>query len=453
MVLSIGQIRALIFLIISICGYFISPRLQDFSFSQYYLTVFIALLSLISYFIAKRKQNYLDFDTLFIVVSYIIGFFATFFYNQSYYLNLFFFDFNQLYLNSGAWLFSVGMNAYFLGSLMKKCRFSSLGYRNLYPTGFLNILNLLLMLLFVVTGGISYYKQEYSQNLIASSGDGIVTYLLLLINVISIISSLLELRNRYFFREYRISKLYIVSILLFLLVLLYAGNRTASMMLVLPIIGIYALWFRPIKLKVFALFFIVSVFAMWIIQNTRADEKLDFSFKTPALLALDLTIPSRTIYESMEYVDSYGYTYGKSMSLGLMGVIPGLAGVITDGKQGMSAYSSAELLTNYTFRKIQVSEQIGLGTTTVSDIYLSFGIIGVVILMSFLGYVVNYFALKAKGGYLYASVIYAALLANSVFLARASFTHPIRYVVWSVVGLWGYLSVLSTIVKYRRSHE
>lgn len=453
MVLSIGQIQALIFLIISICGYFISPRLQDFSFSQYYLTVFIALLSLVSYFIAKRKQNYLDFDTLFVVVCYVIGFFATFFYNQSYYLNLFFFDFNQLYLNSGAWLFSVGMNAYFLGSLMKKYRLSPSGYRNLYPTSFLNVLNLFLMLLFVIAGGINYYKQEYSQNLIASSGDGIVTYLLLLINVISIITSLLEFRNKYFFSRYRISKLYCISILLFLGVLLYAGNRTASMMLVLPIIGIYALWFRPVKLKMFAIFFIVSVFAMWIIQNTRADAKLDFSFKIPALLALDLTIPSRTIYESMEYVDNYGYTYGKSMSLGLMGVIPGLAGLVTGGKLGTSEYSSAELLTNYTFGKIQVAEQIGLGTTVISDIYLSFSLVGVVLLMTFLGYMVNYFESKAKEGYLYASVIYSALLANSVFLARASFTHPVRYIVWSIVGLWVYLSVLLTIVKYKKSHE
>lgn len=231
-------------------------------FSQYYLTVFIALLSLISYFHAKKKQNYLDFDTLFIIVCYIIGFFATFFYNQPYYTSLFFFNFNYSYLNFGAWLFSVGMNAYFLGSLMKRYGFSPSGCRNLYPTIFLNILNLSLMLFFVVSGGINYYKQHYSQNLTTLSGNGIITYLLLLINVISIISFFLEFHNKYVFSKYRISKLYCISILLFLSVLLYAGNRTASMMLALPIIGIYALWFRPVKLKVFTIFFVVSVFAI-----------------------------------------------------------------------------------------------------------------------------------------------------------------------------------------------
>lgn len=154
----------------------------------------------------------------------------------------------------------------------------------------------------------------------------------------------------------------------------------------------------------------------------------------------------------MEYTDNYGFTYGKSMSAGLLGIIPGLSGIVMKDARD---FGSAELLTDYTFGKIQVADdsRIGLGTTVISDVYLSFSLVGVVLLMVFLGYMVNYFESKAKEGFLYASVIYSDLLANSVFLARASFTHPIRYVVWNTVGLWLYLSVLSTILKYRKSHE
>jgi len=451
MKLSFIQCRALFFLLVSILGYIFTPRQQEFSLILYYITVFVALTSLILFLKSRCKRNYFDFDTIFLSVCYIIGFFASFFYKQPFYRALFFFEFNYSYLNSGAWLFTIGMNAYFCGSLFVKPGIESFANRQrIYPTLILFCIDIVLMLVFIFSGGITYYQQIYGTS--EGTSSGYVTYILLLLTIVSVLLIVLEIRNKFIDNRYIIHKKYFVVIVLFSLLLLYVGNRTTASMLLLPILGLYAFWFKPITLKLFVVFLLLAILSMWIVQKNRANEEVGLNSASPALLLIDMTIPSRTIYESMDYVDNYGYTYGKSMALGILGLIPGLAGVVTNGSPD---YGSAELLSQYTFYKQEVPDeyQIGLGTTIISDLYLSFGIIGVIALMWMLGKVVHTIELRSRFGNLFASYILGIFLANSVFWARGSYTHPIRFVLWGMLLLFIYKSAIYTFNKYNRNAE
>lgn len=421
---------------------------MEFSMSLYLLTVIIAVSALIYYYKHRNKNNYLDFDTLFIVTCYMIGFISSFFYGQIFYKALFFFDFNYSYLNSGAWLFTIGMTSYFVGSLsfknksiIKRSNFIKL------PTIPIFALLLLLMILFIITGGISYYKNIYMGE--GGEENSIVTYLLLLISTLSIVLFAIEFLKRSADTRYKIPLCYIFAIGLFAIALLYSGNRTQALLLLLPILGLYSLLFYPINKKKLGVLLALGIIGMWIVQNLRSSNEINTSLESPVLIFTDMTIPSRTTYEAMEYVDKNGITFGKTMSAAIIGLMPGMAGIIMGNDT--EKYGSAETLTEYTYKKLGTPKeyQIGLGTNTIADTYLSFGLLGTIILMFYLARLVNWFESQTHNLSLYGAVGFSALIANSVFLARSSYTHPVRYVLWSIAFVGIYKAIIYTARKYR----
>jgi len=449
MKVSLNQCRPLSFLIISFIGYILTPRTQEFSYPIYYMTVAVAIISLMSYYKCRKKNNFLDFDTLFITICYLIGYFATFFYNQPYYKAFFIFEFNYSYLNSGAWLFTIGMNAYYCGSLFVKSN-KKISNNNvkIYPTKILFIINIGLMLAFILCGGIGFYQRVYAD--VGGEGGGLTVYVQLLLTIISIMLIVIEIRNKFVEKDYKIHYLYFITIILFAFLLLYLGNRTTASMLILPMIGLLTHWFKPIKFRVFIIFLIFGIFSMWIVQQLRTGEKVSMNISYPALMLMDMTIPSRTIYEGMEIVDNEGFNYGETMFSPIIGVVPGLAGIIL----GKSGYGSAELFTKYAYDKFNVPEenQIGLGSTIISDIYLSFGVVGVILCMWLLGRIIHIVELKSTDGELFSSFLLGAFLANSVFWARTSYAYPARLIVWGSLLMLFYISILFTYRKYK-AHE
>ena len=67
-----GFIIQVVLLITSIIAYIVLPTKMDFSMSLYYATFSISIVSFFLYFKYKNKSNYFDFDTIFIVVCYLI---------------------------------------------------------------------------------------------------------------------------------------------------------------------------------------------------------------------------------------------------------------------------------------------------------------------------------------------------------------------------------------------
>ena len=131
-------------------------------------------------------------------------------------------------------------------------------------------------------------------------------------------------------------------------------------------------------------------------------------------------------------VDDNGYTIGENMLGGVVGIVPFLTSALD---LDMNRLSSAELLTKESHYNLKTPEsaQVGLGTTIIADIYLSFGVLGVIILMFILGRIITRIQLNTLMLDYYSVIVYSAFLANSVFVARASFTHPVRYIVLSLI--------------------
>lgn len=426
-----AEFSLFLLLLLSFVLYALIPRQSDVSLPLFYICFILMLFSNYIYFKAKKKKNYLDFDTIFIFVYCLVGFSTTFVYGNDLLFKAVFLGFpvEEEYINTSNLLFLIGLQAYFLGSL-KRIRIKKEKAKAVFiSTQIMALFIFILCIAFIASGGISYYRSVYNTD-IGSDGPGISKHILLLLTATSIAAIATEFYNKAISSKYKINKLLLIIILLTIALLLWAGNRTAASQLLLPTICLYTLLFRNISFKSFFGLSLIGILLMWGIQNTRSNE--GFSLVSPILLISDLTIPARTTYSSLDYVDQYGYTYGKSMSMGIIGTIPFLPSLVA-GNNNLAG--SADLLTEYTYDRYKTPRkfQIGLGTTIIGDIYLAFGIIGVILLMYLLGYLVNKYTVKTLLLDYYSMIILAGLLANAIFLVRASYTHPIRYILWALI--------------------
>jgi len=409
---------------------------SEVSMKLFYSIFVMMVISNIIYFKAKNKSNYFDFDTIFILIYCLVGFSTTFFYeNKIIYKSLFIgFGVSDLYINRGDLLFLIGLQCYMFGSLKVSNNISINNTMSVKTinTFFLQILVVLLIIFFILSGGITYIKSGYEYGPRRDRSEaGVSRHILLLIICTAIVIISTELYNKYILATYKIKKTVFLSIFVLILMLLWAGNRTAASQLAIPIVCIYTMFFLNVKLRHFLILVFLMIIAMWGIQRSRSSSS--FNISNPISIILDLTIPARQTYTAMDYVELNGYTYGKSMSLGIIGTVPFLASKITKGD--MREYSSPEILTAFTNDKFKIplSSRIGLGTTIIADLYMSFGLIGIILLMFVLGYFINILLIKSLKANYFSLIILAGMLANTVFVVRASYTHPVRYVIWAVI--------------------
>lgn len=432
---KIYKILMVLLLLLSLGIYIVLPKHANVSMPLFYYCFVMMLISNIIYFRSKRKKNYLDFDTIFIFVYCLVGFSTTWFYEDIFLYRAIFLSFpvDVEYVNSGNILFLIGLQSYTLGSMNSNSTVINHNKgKSTINSQLLVFLVIFLILAFIASGGVSYYRSIYDLS-IESGGPGISKHILLLLISVSIVVISTEFYNKKLDNKYKINKLAFISIFLVVILLLWSGNRTAASQLLLPVICLYTLFFKNLNLKKFLMLSILGIIFMWFLQNTRANID-NIELKNPIFVILDLTIPARSTYSAFAYVEDYGYTYGKTMSMSVIGVVPFLPSLLVEEDKTLSKGSS-ELLTDYTFDTYKIPEeiQIGLGTTIIADIFLSFGAIGVVLLMFFLGYLINRLTISAVALNYYSVVFLGGMLANAIFIVRASYTHPVRYVLWALL--------------------
>jgi len=432
--INIHKIGLLIVLLIALGIYFFTPMRGIVSMPLFYTCFGLMLMANYIYFKAKKKTNYLDFDTIFIVVYCLVGFSTTFLYSNYEVFRAVFLGFpvDEEYINKGNLLFLIGLLSYMLGSFLPARIKKTIKKPFVIKTNFLIVLVFVLIIAFIAFGGINYYRSEYND---AVKGDGgtIVKYILLLLVTTAMALIGTEFYNKKISTNYKISWFAFSAMFFLIGTLLFIGNRTAASQILLPIICLYAMFFKNINFKKFIVFILLGIPFMWFFQQIRTGDS-NFELTNPIMLILDLTIPMRNTYAALEYVDTKDFTYGGTMVINLSSIVPFLPSYIQEAYSDFSL-GSAELLTDYTFLNAGTPEefQIGLGTTIIADLYLAFGLIGILVFMYTLGYLVNRWSSKSYQLNYYSIIILCGILGNAVFMVRAGYFHPLRFIVWALV--------------------
>lgn len=147
----------------------------------------------------------------------------------------------------------------------------------------------------------------------------------------------------------------------------------------------------------------------------------------------DFYINNRSLYSLVGYTINHGYTYGLTLLSGILGVVPFLVGVFCSLTGIHSDFlGSAQFNSFITLGHIR---NVGIGTNIVADIYLAFGLIGVVVIFYIFGKAVS--LIKYRSSYnIYYMVAYYILVGRAMYTCRSGIFMNLQPILWSIAILY-----------------
>lgn len=406
-----------------------SPKGFSYNFC---ISVFvICIIGVVLYFKYWQKEmvNFLDFEPIFIIVSVIMGFtFPLLIYSNDSSTAYFFswnIPYSLDYFNKGASLWALGIVSFMAGSTSKiYYRPNVISKHTLVKTHrLIFFVWVFILFIYVIAGGFTRYQYIYQEE---DFSNPFLSYLEVFIVALSEVVLANEFWNKLKNKYYKIDKINIGIVLLVALTYLFVGNRTISLYLIVPIVFFVAVNFFKIKLIPFILALCLGgslmVFMMFFRTGGGFIQNLDWYY-----YLVDLMNPNTTTYLACEITDKQGYTLGVSQLGPILGVIPFSQSILS------SLVGLEPNLTNssHIFTKF-LQAPAGTGTNYISDFYLSFGVVGVLLGTYFFSKILNSVRLKSKDSY-YQFVVYIIMMGFAVYGVRSSLLYVIRFILYGVL--------------------
>jgi oligosaccharide repeat unit polymerase len=420
-----------------------------------YLIIFS--IAVFAHFIFNKNKNWFRIDLIFLLGFSIVHFQwalmyslegitpndYSFFWATSSYTE---------YINYGTWLSTIGIIAWFLGFASLKRTYiqkETISYFKInYKVFFYFVL--LIFIMFLLTAGQDYlsgavYKGESK----SATGAGISVYFQLLFSysivILCTIGILNILEDKNLTYTQIIKKIDKKILLLFtatIFIFLYVGDRGGALQPMLASLILYGTFIKPINKKQFFLIIFLGAVLMTLIGIGRAEKSNDnillagvnkVEFNSNYEFTLELANSARTLYKSLSNVpERHDFFYGKLWVSQILANIP-LAQAVYLNISGDKIYEldSAEYITYITRGKFSNS---GEGSSLIADIYLNFGIYGVILFMFLFGMffkkIINEFELKSS---LYWIIAGAILASYAFYLGRGGLLYPLRPILWSIL--------------------
>lgn len=441
-----------IIFILSLFFYLIAPMHYSLNYCILLLSIFL-FCSI--FFLRKTKGvSYFNFHMLFLTSMLFVNFIYPVFLRpiDIAYFPVFNISFNENLITKATALVLLGTTSYMFGALSYKNKKNNNikikennNVLNNYLKQFLIFFSYFLFFLFLLFVGDGFFKGIFSSY---SKSSIYVLTIFLPVFYLTVIVYVLNMKGKKkmdiisYLRSYKTSL--IIILIVFIFTFLFVGDRGPVMDLIIIIIGLYTYLIRPLKLKSILPLMIFGMFTLTTISYTRTTDskqsrsinhylgrvRSSMNMNSFFDLGMDLIINNRNLYVGMDYVDKYGINYGKTMVLYPLSIIPGLQGfVVKITDVDSQEFSTSQIITNDAFEE---GEGWGLGTNLITDIYMAFGVLGVVILMFILGFMMQ------KLQQLFISkqtpkltILYMIMLSMAIYLPRAEFLHPIRPLFWS----------------------
>lgn len=387
------------------------------------------------------KHTLIKFEFFFLFAFFFTNFvYAVFYYPINPYFSLFDVEFNENYINKGAALSTLAASFFCLGVYEehpeRELRKVTQHIHIAKPTIFANIL----LVIFIPYLYSLYGTGHYVTDFVKSNINTFVLYL-----VYYMLFALLATRKITF--EGLLARLgegaFFVLAGIMVLLLLMIGSRTNPAHIVLLLLFLYNFYQHKISNKVAILFLIAGVALMGFVGVIRGGHEFSTSGMNSALdFANDLTINNRSLYVLMDYADNMGYTYGRTMLLQIAAIIPyGQSALLSFTDLKMQDFDSASFVTFLHFGNNRF--EIGFGTNLIGDIYLAFGVIGVVVLMFLYGRLVRTVYGKSLAGSGPATLVYGLLFMETIFLTRAGLLTSLRPIAWTFI----YYYLFNNLIK------
>ena len=275
----------------------------------------------------------------------------------------------------------------------------------------------------------------------------VIFYSLLAINLVTSCRSQSHPQARPFKFFINKCKVPIFCSMIIALLMLYIGDRGPIMSIGFIYLGSYSIFLKKIKLKFLVPLFITGVVCMFLIGALRSGDSSirsggvsGFSSSAKELVTSDnstvlsffsdFTNRYIELYSGYEYHEQNGNYYPLKIIPIMASPLPLFPNIISEliyGKPFLEL-SSVKAINSNIFQ----SRDGWFGTHQVIDVFMSWGIIGVLIIFYLQGYLFAKISSYHKVSVL-CGILYIILLSKSVYLPRAVFFDLYRPIVWTYI--------------------
>ncbi len=415
----------LILFLISLYLYFTSPEV--FSYSSVVVSTIIFGLCFVRIIQSNCRYSLVKFEFFFFISIFFTCYvYPLFYYLENPYFSFFTFTFNENIISKATALATVGVSAFSLGVCEKmpiyinSCIFPVQRKLKLPHWTILILMLLFIPQLFKYVA-MGVYTTDFESSLVNVVLQYLIYYYLF----------------AYFYNERTLKSKKItyihVAVLLYVVLFLLIGSRTLPLRIALFVIFLYNIYVKPIKKSLILTIMLGGVLLLYVVGMVRMSEEISLSNIWD--VGFDLVINNRNLYVLMDYANTNGYTWGKSMLMSFLSIIPfGQSTYLRLSGLSVADISSAHLVTYQHYGKVYAGEQItGFGTNIFGDIYVAFGLIGVIVLMFLLGRFLRALYHRASQGNRISVLLYALLFVDVIYLARSTYWGFLRTVTWTYV--------------------
>lgn len=434
----------ILFFIFSLILYVSSPASYNYIFCLTIL-IFFVLQNIIYFVLTKRSLVSFEFFFMFafagVNLIYPVFYFPT---NPTF--NVFELYFNYDIISKATSIAYLGYSCYMLGLSLKfeyQDDTIEISHNILSNNFFRNtlIVFLTLSISYIASVGSDFFN-GYSWYVDEQNHSPITSFM----EFSAILFTMFIFRNKSKIKQY----IYVFIILSFTAIYLLSGSRNIPVELLIILFVSYNINVKKISNSVFLLFIIIGLFTLSVITIIRSEGILNYLLEGQSIqvesnsnmldFAADLIINNRNLYVLVDYADTNGITYGVTMLSGVLGLVPYLGSFVSE-----KFNIPLDLMFTpgfNTYLEFGHGSQYGLGGNMVADVYLSFGIFGVVIAFFAFGLFASFIISRYKYN-VKAYIVYFILAGTSVYINRESYLLPFRTIVYTLIMFW----LLNTLSK------
>lgn len=358
------------------------------------------------------------------------------------------------YTNVSILACTIGLISFMLGiqrkisfsKSFKENKYSKEQYNKLFSTVF--IVLIFLIVIFCFTGLQAYIINSYKGS---DTGDTttngiyfIISFFMLFLSGFSIL----------FYKKFKkVKYLFFILCGTYSILLLISGDRNTFFIIVVSLLAGFYTYVKSIRRLKIIMYVFLALYLYQIVEISRNSEERGLNSFVSAMEVWSETEKDTEIDKSSFSItttatrvafamvpDRFDYFYGKFKMIGIAGIIPYSRSILVDPKD--------KFITSTDVLILGVGTDWSVGSSIIADIYVDFGIIGVVILMYILGYFANFIQTKVqdnrksiKWGVLY-------LITFSLYsqISRYSFDFIVRDIAWAFFIFW----IFEKIVKEKK---
>ena len=439
----------------------------------------VSLISLVLFVFRDESKEYLKGNWISLPLFFLIGYLPTCF---QYYLRYAFdtkidlalgYGLYNSVINKSAIISVIGLVCFLLGYLIPPKIKSYSSPSTFYPTKGLQIIACFLFTIYIIFIPKDYFAGNNSYYSNVGSIGGVATYtqrfyIYTNIAVITLtswnclvrtVTHNVSLSIKEYIKEY--NPIFLAIMFLYLGLNIMSGDRGCIFNTIIPLIVGYMLATRKkIKFLTIVILGAIAVVAFYFLGYFRAmDSDLSVTSRYQEATSImsqqnlwDLTGELATVIRAQHalfmYVEDHGFMYFPPLIYAILGIIPG-AGLIYTTLTGTDQESivSGLITTNY------MGADHGMGTTCVGDLYISFGVLTVIIFMILLGYLFRVAANKTASFSMWGSLVFLYFLVSSPGLARETVFMLFRGCVFLMIIVYLNIKVFSKQTsKYYENH-